>query len=112
MRMWMVNPRKMCIRHLCAEHGEIHKHRHNFVKGHSMQGRIQADQIEPMSMKARHDALAREIDRRAALNGTGGHRSPYRQPSLAKYPEYVRVHRIDRVAARAELYNRCKECKV
>ena len=54
--MWMVEPKLMCVQHLVGEHGEIHKHRHNFVKGHSIAGR--KGQIEPLAMQRRHDELA------------------------------------------------------
>jgi len=40
MRMWMVEPKLLCKKHLLGEHNEIHKHRHNFVKKHSVKGRI------------------------------------------------------------------------
>ncbi|MFW6247177.1 MAG: hypothetical protein ACOC22_03345 [bacterium] len=30
--MWGINPELLCKKHLLGEHGEIHKHRYNFVK--------------------------------------------------------------------------------
>ena len=61
MRMWMVNPKILCRKHLLGEHGEIHKHRHNFVKQHSITKRIELGQIEPSSMESRHDELVKEM---------------------------------------------------
>lgn len=65
MRMWMVDPKLLCTKHLLGEHGEIHKHRHNFMKQHRITKRISpVVQIEPMQMEARHNELAAELIRR------------------------------------------------
>ena len=78
MRMWMIDPRLLCNKHLLGEHFEIHLHRHNFVKGHSIRGRtFPVVQIEPISMQKRHDALAKEM-----LKRNMNHKSPYIQPDL------------------------------
>lgn len=62
MRMWMIDPSLLC-RMGC--HGEIHKHRHNYVKKHRIDGRIYpVVQIEPASMKIEHDRLAEEMIKR------------------------------------------------
>ena len=98
----MVNPGLLCHRHLLGEHGEIHKHRHNFVKGHSIKGRI--GQIEPSMMKDRHDELADEMSRRGM-----SHKSPYTQPDLSKYDLSWFV--VDRQESITELKKRCKKCR-
>lgn len=100
MRMWMVDPKILCRKHLLGEHGEIHKHRHNFVKRHRMDGRM--GQIEPESMERRHDALVAEMERRAY-----NHKSPYSQPDTSYLPE-MKVNVAD---ALADLLDRCEECK-
>lgn len=98
----MVNPRTMCRQHLLGEHSEIHKHRHNFVKGHSIEGR--RGQIEPARMQERHDELVAEFLRRGY-----NHNSPYAQPDLSHYD--LSGHIIDRAAANRDLRNRCPECR-
>lgn len=100
MRMWMINPRTLCRKHLLGEHGEIHKHRHNFVKQHRMDGR--AGQIEPLAMQSRHDELAEEMLRRGY-----NHKSPFEQPDVSYLPLMV----VDKEEAKRDLFNRCKECK-
>ena len=100
--MWMVNPRLLCRKHLLGEHGEIHKHRHNFVKGHSIAGRI--GQIEPAQMKARHDELALEMQRRGF-----NHKSEYIQPDLSHYDLTGFVVSID--DSLRDLSSRCEECR-
>jgi hypothetical protein len=99
--MWMIDVRMLCDQHLLGEHGEIHKHRHIFVKGHRIAGR--KGQIEPGSMGSRHDELAKEMIRREMT-----HRSPYVQPDLSGYDLTGFV--VDREAALADLVGRCEEC--
>lgn len=103
MRMWMVNVKLLCRRHLLGEHSEIHKHRHNFVKRHSITGR--RGQIEPEAMKTRHDELAEEMKRRGFK-----HTSPYEQPDLTYLTSEDRLGTVDREASLRLLLNRCKDC--
>lgn len=101
MRMWMVNPEILCRKHLLGEHGEIHKHRHNFVKGHKMNGR--AKQIDPASMQSRHDKLAIEMRSRGY-----NHESPYEQPDLSNYD--LSIFNVDVQESLGDLANRCEDC--
>lgn len=79
--MWMVDPRLLCRKHLLGEHSEIHKHKHNFEKGHRITGRLRpVVTIEPANMESRHNQLAKEIKRRGY-----NHKSPYTLPDLSKY---------------------------
>ena len=106
MRLWMIDPARLCRVHLLGEHGEIHKHRHNFAKRHSITGRLNpVVQIEPESMQARHDALAREMVRRGYK-----HNSPYIQPDLSYLPEEERRARVDVSVSVRDLKARCKNC--
>lgn len=102
MRMWMVDPATMCRKHLLGEHGEIHKHRHNFVKHHSIDGR--RGQIDPARMGKRHDALAVEMLRRGFR-----HESPYTQPDLSAYD--LSGHGVDVAESDRELRRRCADCR-
>ena len=102
MRMWMINPTLFCNRHLLGEHGEIHKHRHNFVKQHNMAGRV--GQIFPDSMQERHDQLAEEMLRRGYK-----HESPYEQPDVFYLGDMLDVE-PDIEANENDLIDRCDEC--
>jgi hypothetical protein len=84
----MIDPKLLCRKHLLGEHGEIHKHRHSFVKKHSIFGRI--GQIEPESMQSRHDELAIEM-----VNRGYKHNSPYIQPDLSYLPDDQRYAKVD-----------------
>lgn len=102
----MIDPTKLCRKHLLGEHGEIHKHRHNFVKQHSISGRLMPIvQIEPSSMKIRHDELAKEMIRRGY-----SHQSPYDMPSLSYLSSTDREARVDIEISKKDLKKRCRDC--
>ena len=105
MRMWMINPKLLCRKHLLGEHGEIHKHRHNFVKHHSIKGRIEPIvQIEPESMESRHDELVKEMLARGY-----NHNSPYVLPDLSYLLEKHRKAKVN-LDESIEQLKRCSEC--
>ena len=102
MRMWMLPPTQLCNRHLLGEHGELHKHRHNFVKRHRMGGRLApVVQIVPHRMGERHDELAAEMLRRGM-----NHKSPYVQPDVSHLP----IVEADVAHNRRDLAERCEDC--
>jgi len=106
MRMWGVNPKLLCRQHLLGEHNEIHKHRHNFVKKHSIAKRISpVVQIEPENMQKRHDELVKEMISRGY-----NHNSPFEQPDLSHLLDNERFAEINIYISIADLLNRCPEC--
>lgn len=104
MRMHMTPPWLMCMNHKNGEHGELHKHRPSFVKQHSISGRVMPGdvQIEPLSMKARHDELAPYFP---------NHASPYEMPDLSYLPKHEREAKVDRAKAFRNLYENCPDCR-
>ena len=102
----MINPKILCRKHLLGEHGEIHKHRHNFVKKHNMAKRVELGQIEVETMKLRHDALAEEMLRRGY-----NHQSPYEMPDISYLPLEIIKKRVDLKVALCDLITRCPDCK-
>ena len=105
MRMWMCSPQLLCRKHLLGEHGEIHKHRHNFAKKHKMDGRI--GQVFPTQMQSRHDLLAYEMLRRGY-----NHNSPYTQPDVTYLSDEMLGVVPDIRGNLKDLACRCKECAV
>jgi hypothetical protein len=101
--MWMIDPKFLCRQHLLGEHGEIHKHRHNFVKHHNMSGRIR--QIFPLLMEERHDELVEEMLRRGY-----NHKSPYELPDVYYLPEEMLLQEPDIKANLEDLSKRCEIC--
>ena len=107
MRMWMIPANLLCKNHLLGEHNEIHKHKHNFEKKHSIKGRIYPKVIiEPNSMKKRHDELAKEM-----INRKYNHKSPYEMPNLLHLIALERYAKVDLKQSIKELCIRCEKCK-
>lgn len=106
MRMWGIDPSLLCKNHLLGEHGEIHKHRHNFVNQHKITKRISPIvQIEPENMQKRHDELVTEMLKRGY-----NHQSPYEQPDISYLTNEERFAKIDINISYNDLIVRCSEC--
>ena len=106
--MWMLNPKLLCNKHLVGEHGEIHLHRHIFVKKQSINGRIHPIvQIEPANMQARHNELAEEMIKRGM-----NHKSPYIQPDIEYLPENMRNAKVNEKYNVDDLAARCPQCRI
>ncbi len=104
--MWGINPELLCNKHLIGEHGEIHKHRHNFVKQHSIAKRISpVVQIEPRNMEIRHNELAKEMIARGF-----NHNSPYELPDLSYLSNAELNANINKPNSIRDLSSRCPEC--
>lgn len=107
MRMWGINPKLLCRQHLLGEHNEIHKHRHNFVKKHSIAKRISPIvQIEPENMKLRHDEIVEEM-----INRGYNHNSSYEQPDVSYLKPEERFAKINIATSITDLWDRCPECR-
>lgn len=106
MRMWMVNTRWLCKKHLLGEHGELHKHRWTFEKKHRKDKYIANNCIEPMSMETRHTELVAEMELRGY-----NHNSPFSQPDVSYLPKEHNEYQVDRQAALDDLISRCPECR-
>jgi hypothetical protein len=100
--MWCIDPKLMCQQHILGEHSEIHKHKHNFEKHHSIKNRIEVfPQIEPEAMKKRHDELSVYMN----------HKSPYIQPDLSYLPDSHRYAKVDIRKSKLDLIDRCEKCR-
>jgi len=104
MRMWMVNPKILCRKHLLGEHGELHKFIPSFKKHRSVAGRI--GQIELSKYKIRHDDLAEEM-----LNRGYKHQSPLNPPDFTYLPQEHYEATVDIKKSLQDLCTRCSECK-
>jgi hypothetical protein len=100
MRMWMVNPRQMCRRHLLGEHVELHMFVAGIRRGLNLKGYLDKQLLEPHNIVRRHEELVRELQHRG-----------YRHDS--PLPQFVAVHagRINRRGNLAELARRCTQCR-
>lgn len=111
MRMWMVDPKMMCMKHLLGEHVEMHMFLGSMKRGISMQGYCDNNLMEPLALKHRHDELVAEMLRRGYR-----HKSPMSKADeaegLVKIPRRLHGVIIDQLAAAAELFDRCEICSV
>lgn len=109
MRMWMIDPRTMCRKHLLGEHVETHMCLAIMRQGKSMQGYVDNNLVEPCDLRLRHGMLAAEMANRGY-----NHKSPM-PPDLesvvASLPPVVRFAKVDQAAAREDLHNRCPDCR-
>lgn len=64
MRMWMVNPKILCQKHLGGEHVECHMFVSVLKKGTNINGYINNNLLEPKSLYKRHLELENEMRRR------------------------------------------------
>jgi hypothetical protein len=101
MRMWMVDPKKMCRKHLLGEHVEIHMMVGTLLQGRSIDGFLDRGLLEPQNALARHDALVAEMVARGFA-----HRSP-----LPVFPRYPRAGAVSRERSELELAERCAGCR-
>ena len=102
MRMWMVDPKLMCRKHLLGEHVELHMLVGSIKKGQSLQGFIDNKLIDTSKIQKRHDALVKEMERRG-----------YNHKSPLKYTDKVKlgVGIVDPKVSLKELHRRCKDCR-
>lgn len=105
MRMWMVDTRILCTKHLNGEHGELHKFKWTFEKKHKKDGYIKRNCIEPLAMQKRHDELAEEMTKRG-----GNHKSPFEAPDVSYLPKDQINYKIDVEANLKLLLDRCPDC--
>lgn len=105
MRMWMVDPRTMCSRHLLGEHVELHMFVGTIKRKKSLDGYIKNNCVEPKSIKKRHDLLVKEMKKR----GWKGHKTEIENPDIS-YLKNINV-KVDKEKSLEDLINRCSECR-
>lgn len=98
--MWNVNPKKMCRKHLLAEHLEMHMFAGCIKKKKCIDGYITKHLVETHNIKKRHDALAKELIRRH-----------YKHKTPLKAFKTKRQGKINTRRSTELLLKRCKECR-
>jgi hypothetical protein len=100
MRMWNVDPKVLCTKHLLGEHVELHMFVGSIVRRKNIAGFIETGLVEVHSIVRRHGRLVREMERRGFK-----HKSP-----LPRFKSYS-AGRVDRQKNLQELSKRCPECR-
>ena len=109
MRMWMIDPKILCHKHLLGEHGELHMFIPSFHKKYRIDNRVApVVQIELSSYQSRHDELATEMLRRGM-----NHKSPLPElPDFSYLPPEQYEAKVDKEVSKRDLRDRCEDCKV
>jgi len=107
MRMWKVDPSKMCRKHLLGEHVEMHMFVGSINKGIKVDGYIRTGLVDACDISWRHTQLVDEMKRRKYNHN--------KELPLIDLKELLRLTtvlgKVDVVANEIELHRRCKECK-
>ena len=61
MRMWMVNPKMLCRKHLLGEHVELHMFVGTILSNKSLSGYLSRGLVEPQNIVNRHQELVKEM---------------------------------------------------
>lgn len=99
MRMWNIDPKKMCRRHLLGEHVEMHMFVGVLNKNRSIKGYLEKNLVEVHNIRKRHDELVIEMKRRGY-----NHKS-----DLPEYNNTV-SGKVNKVFNTQDLKSRCSEC--
>lgn len=100
MRMWMVDPTVLCRKHLLGEHVECHMFIGTLKRNKSIKKFIEYGLVETQNIKARHDALAKELTNRGY-----NHKSEL----IIDFP-ITPIGKIDVANSYRELQQRCPVC--
>lgn len=109
MRMWLVDPKIMCRKHLLGEHVELHMLVGTIRKNKSITGYIEKDLIQPNMIRARHYDLVIEMEDR-------GYKHKSRLPIFIEtlvhnYPHKEVYHELNIQKSLQELVRRCPDCR-
>lgn len=109
MRMWMVDPRILCQKHLCGEHVEMHMFLGSLKKGKKIDGFLKNNCFQPRSLFQRHEDLKLEM-----INRGYNHQSDICEQEcecVLDLPDEKQYWEIDKKAALKDLLDRCPECR-
>ncbi len=108
MRMWMVDPKRMCNQHLLGEHVECHMVLGSLKKQKTLDGFVQSGLIQPRVLEERHELLVVEMIRRGM-----NHQSPLKvlKKDLKYLPENILQVRVNKRKSLQDLLERCQKCR-
>lgn len=106
MRMWMVDPGLMCVKHLLGEHVEMHMFLGTIKKGKKLDGYVRNNLLQFRSIVSRHSELANEMSKRGMT-----HKSELNQLPETNYPYFIKESIVTKSKASEDLFSRCPECR-
>jgi hypothetical protein len=105
----MVNPKILCTKHLLGIHVELHMIVGTLQKKKKIDGYIQNNLIEPLSIITHHSEIVQEMNRRGM-----NHQSPLPETEISRLTYYldntIRNYKIDKESSLIELLRRCPIC--
>jgi hypothetical protein len=107
MRMWMIDPKKLCRKHLLGEHVETHMLAGTLNREKSIDGFVENGLVEVLSLQKRHDDLAAEMQRRGY-----NHQSPLPVVKFSYLSNEQRNAKVDVSKSEEDLRLRCDVCEV
>ena len=100
MRMWNINPKYMCRKHLLGEHVEMHMLAGCINKNKSIKGYIDTGLVDTSNINNRHEELSMEI-----INRGYNHKSPLPHIDIRSTGNICIDNNI------IDLSSRCKDCR-
>jgi len=104
--MWMVDPKIMCRQHLLGEHVEHHMFMGTIKKKKNLQGYVDNNLFEYLSLVNRHKELVFEM-----LNRGFKHNSELIVYDGSYLNNKIWNSKVDRIKSLKELLDRCSECR-
>ena len=110
MRMWMVNPKMLCRKHLLGEHVELHMFMGWIKKDKDLTGFVEKGLVQVDQIPNRHNELILEMTNRGY-----NHASEFTTYDYADWRHYIANKMpygfVSKEKSIAELLKRCPECK-
>lgn len=109
MRMWMVDPRIMCQKHLCGEHVELHMFLSHLKLKRKIDGYLKNNCLQPRMLFQRHKDISEEMFSRGY-----NHKSPLEEKECAcvsDLPMFQQYWEVDSEQSLKDLLERCPECR-
>lgn len=100
MRMWNINPKFMCDKHLLGEHVEMHMFVGTLNLRKNIQGYLDNQLIEIHNIRKRHDELVNEMKKRGMKHFS----------KLPKFKSFEAGY-VDSKLNLSELKRRCRDCR-
>lgn len=105
MRMWKVDPKLLCKKHLLGEHVEMHMFVGSLNRGIKHYGYVAQGLVEVHRIKERHDALVTEMTRRGI-----DHKTPLKYEEM-HFDYYKYIGYVSEEFNLWELSRRCFNCR-
>jgi hypothetical protein len=100
MRMWNINPKLMCRKHLLGEHVELHMLVGSIKKNKNINGFVEKNLVQTNLITKRHEELVKEM-----LSRNYNHNSPL------NYKDKLNLGKVEIKKSLEDLKLRCKDCK-